>query len=339
MTIRNPAVWTWDQIKIAAITVEGAGHGPRTLPRSLAIQRIGLADIRYALAHGIKDFNADPTHYLFLCALYPLVGLIAARLISGTALIPLLFPLVSGFALIGPLAAVGIYEMSRRREAGIAVSWTDAFQVFRSPAIWEIVKLAVLFAALFIVWVLVADLLYRATLANMATDSFGEFLHAVFTTGPGWALLIVGNGLGFLVRPDSTCARPGVLPGRDRPSRARRNCDPHIHRSGALQSRHRGNMGPDGGRDPARRIDPAAAGTGGGAAGALTRKLASVPAVGGRGLRHAPLADEASSRLSSVLICHGRNESDGGRPSGNPSRRRGPLAQDGLFSKGRRQLG
>lgn len=198
MTIRNPAVWTWDQIKIAAITVEGAGHGPRTLPRSLAIQRIGLADIRYALAHGIKDFNADPTHYLFLCALYPLVGLIAARLISGTALIPLLFPLVSGFALIGPLAAVGIYEMSRRREAGIAVSWTDAFQVFRSPAIWEIVKLAVLFAALFIVWVLVADLLYRATLANMATNSFGEFLHAVFTTGPGWALLIVGNGLGFL---------------------------------------------------------------------------------------------------------------------------------------------
>ncbi len=198
MTIRNPAVWTWDQIKIAAITVEEAGHGPRTLPRSLAIQRIGLADIRYALAHGIEDFNADPTHYLFLCALYPLVGLVAARLISGTALIPLLFPLVSGFALIGPLAAVGIYEMSRRREAGIAVSWTDAFQVFRSPAIWEIVKLAVLFAALFIVWVLVADLLYRATLANMATDSFGEFLHAVFTTGPGWALLIVGNGLGFL---------------------------------------------------------------------------------------------------------------------------------------------
>ena len=198
MTIRNPAVWTWDQIKIAAITVEEAGHCPPTLPRSLAIQRIGLADIRYALAHGIEDFNADPTHYLFLCALYPLVGLVAARLISGTALIPLLFPLVSGFALIGPLAAVGIYEMSRRREAGIAVSWTDAFQVFRSPAIWEIVKLAVLFAALFIVWVLVADLLYRATLANMATDLFGEFLHAVFTTGPGWALLIVGNGLGFL---------------------------------------------------------------------------------------------------------------------------------------------
>ena len=103
MTIRNPAVWTWDQIKIAAITVEGAGHGPRTLPRSLAIQRIGLADIRYALAHGIKDFNADPTHYLFLCALYPLVGLIAARLISGTALIPLLFPLVSGLALSWPV--------------------------------------------------------------------------------------------------------------------------------------------------------------------------------------------------------------------------------------------
>lgn len=198
MTIRNPAVWTWDQIRSAAITVEEAGHGPRTLPQSLAVQRIGVADIRYALARGLEDFNADPTHYLFLCALYPVVGLIAARMISGTDMLPLLFPLVSGFALIGPLAAVGIYEMSRRREAGIQVSWTDAFQVFRSPAIWEVVKLAALFAALFIVWVLIADLLYRVTLGNMATNSFGEFLHAVFTTGPGWALLIVGNGLGFL---------------------------------------------------------------------------------------------------------------------------------------------
>ena len=84
-------------------------------------------------------------------------------------------------------------------------------------------KLAVLFAALFIVWVLVADLLYRATLANMATNSFGEFLHAVFTTGPGWALLIRRQWPRVLVCPDSTCARPGVLPGRDRPSRARRN--------------------------------------------------------------------------------------------------------------------
>ena len=338
MTIRNPAVWTWDQIKIAAITVEGAGHGPRTLPRSLAIQRIGLADIRYALAHGIEDFNADPTHYLFLCALYPLVGLVAARLISGTALVPLLFPLVSGFALIGPLAAVGIYEMSRRREAGIAVSWTDAFQVFRSPVIWEIVKLAVLFAALFIVWVLVADLLYRATLAirpQLVRQLPARGVH----DRPRLGALHRRQWSRVLVRPDSTCARPGVLPGRDRSSRARRNRHPHIHRSGTLQSRHRGNMGPDCGRDPARRIDPSVARTGGGAAGALTRKLASVPAAGGRGLRHASPADEASSRLGSVLICHGRNESDGGRPSGNPSRRRGPLAQDGLFSKGRRQLG
>lgn len=198
MAIRNPAVWTWDQIRIAAVAVEGAGHGPRTLPRSLAIRRIGVADIRYALSKGLEDFNADPTHYLFLCALYPVVGLIIARMISGTDALPLLFPLVSGFALIGPLAAVGIYEMSRRREAGMEISWTDAFQVFHSPAIWEVVKLAVLFAALFIVWVLAADLLYRATLEGTDFGSFGGFLHDVFTTGPGWALLIVGNGIGFL---------------------------------------------------------------------------------------------------------------------------------------------
>jgi len=198
MAIRNPLVWTWEQVRLAAVTVEEAGHGDRVVPERLVVRRIGLADIRFALAKGLEDFNADPTHYLFLCALYPLVGLIMARLISGYGIVPLLFPLVSGFALIGPIAAVGIYEMSRRREAGEEVSWTDAFRVLQSPVIWEVVKLAAMFAAIFILWVLAADLLYRVTLGPDQPQSAGGFLHDVFTTGPGWALLIVGNALGFL---------------------------------------------------------------------------------------------------------------------------------------------
>ena len=95
----------------------------------LGISRIGLADIRYALSRGWEDFGADPTHYLFLCALYPVLGLIIGRFAFGYEVLPVVYPLVTGFALVGPVAALGIYEMSRRREAGGEVHWWNAFGV------------------------------------------------------------------------------------------------------------------------------------------------------------------------------------------------------------------
>ena len=84
----------------------------------LTIRRIGIADLKDALRLGFADFNAMPTHAMFLCLIYPVVGLLLARLAFGYSVLPLLYPLVTGFALIGPVAALGLYEFSRRREAG-----------------------------------------------------------------------------------------------------------------------------------------------------------------------------------------------------------------------------
>jgi uncharacterized membrane protein len=53
----------------------------------------------------------------FLCIIYPLVGTALAWLTFGHETLQLLFPLASGFALVGPAAAVGLYEMSRRERA------------------------------------------------------------------------------------------------------------------------------------------------------------------------------------------------------------------------------
>src|SRR5271163_2147976 len=109
MTIRNPVVWTWDQVKQAAISLDEAGHrdaGETARSARLRVRRIGVADIRYALSKGIEDFNSDPTHYLFLCALYPVVGLILARFASGAGVMQFVYPLAAGFALLGPLAGI-----------------------------------------------------------------------------------------------------------------------------------------------------------------------------------------------------------------------------------------
>jgi uncharacterized membrane protein len=200
MTIRNPVVWTWDQVKLAVANLDEAGHrdvGEAARTARPMVRRIDLTDIRDALSRGIEDFNTDPTHYLFLCALYPVIGLVLARFASGAGVLPLIFPLVAGFALLGPLAGIGIYEMSMRRERGEDIAWWNAFYVVRSPALGQIVKLGLLLAVIFVVWLVVAYAIYWLTLRTPPVSA-AEFLHAVFTTKAGWALIVVGNFVGFL---------------------------------------------------------------------------------------------------------------------------------------------
>ena len=126
--IRNPVEWSVDQLKTASVAVGQAGHAVRGDERARhaplpAVRRIGLADLREVLAQGVGDFAAYRSDVLFLCVIYPLAGLVLAWAAFNYSLLPLLFPLAAGFALLGPVAAVGLYEMSRRREQGVETSY------------------------------------------------------------------------------------------------------------------------------------------------------------------------------------------------------------------------
>jgi uncharacterized membrane protein len=165
------------------------------LPR---VRRIGFSDLRMALDGGFADFRALPSHAVFLCLLYPLVGVFLGGLLLRYDVVPLLFPLVAGFALIGPFAAVGLYELSRRLELGLDSSWEHAFDVLRSPAKWSVFALGVLLTAIFIAWLLTARWLYHVTLAPLAPRDIGGFAHALFTTAAGWKMIVWGNLLGLL---------------------------------------------------------------------------------------------------------------------------------------------
>jgi uncharacterized membrane protein len=162
------------------------------------IRKIGLADLKFALARGLDDFLAMPSHAVFLCLIYPVVGFALARLVLGYNVLPLLFPLAAGFALVGPFAAIGLYEMSRRREAGLDVSWRHALDVFRSPSIGAIAALGLLLVAIFLIWIAVAQAIYVANFGYTPAAAMSGFIQQVFTTPAGWALIVVGNGVGFL---------------------------------------------------------------------------------------------------------------------------------------------
>ena len=172
----------------------GAGEAPA----QLAVNRIGFSDLKDALRRGLDDFAAMPTHAMFLCAIYPVVGLLLARLAFGYSILPLLYPLGAGFALIGPLAALGLYELSRRREAGLDVSASHALDVVDSSSIGALIALGLLLLGLFVLWIAFANAIYIADFGYAPPASIRSFAHDVLTTRAGWNLIVVGNGVGFL---------------------------------------------------------------------------------------------------------------------------------------------
>jgi uncharacterized membrane protein len=202
MTIRNPIEWATDQLKLTGLVVGAAGRAGAATEeldsRLPEICPIRIADLGDVLARGLDDFAAYRTDVVFLCIVYPVVGLVLGRLAFGYGMLPLLFPLASGFALIGPFAAVGLYEMSRRREQGGNVAWPDAFGVIRSRSFGAIIVLGLLLVAIFLFWLVAAEAIYEATLGPEPPASLGSFARDVFTTGAGWTMIVVGVGVGFL---------------------------------------------------------------------------------------------------------------------------------------------
>src|SRR5258705_1661713 len=139
-----------------------------------------------------------PSHVIFLAIIYPVAGLFLARLTFGYHVLPLLFPLAAGYALIGPFAAIGLYELSRLREQGVDVSWKHALGVLRFPSLDAIAALGVVLMIVFVIWLATALWLYRSLFGDGSPESIGQFLRDIFTTSQGWILIIAGNGIGFL---------------------------------------------------------------------------------------------------------------------------------------------
>src|SRR5271156_4533152 len=193
MAIGNPVEWGSNYLGLAASTLRSTIHAIHRPEESLhtplpVVRRIELADITDALMNGFRDFSMYRTDVLFLCVVYPIIGLFLARLVIGEGLLQLLFPLTSGFALIGPFVALGLYEMSRQREQGTVVNWATAFQVLRSPSSGAIAGLALLLTAVFLAWLFVAQNLYDMTLGPPLPASIAVFAHDVVTTTAGWVL-------------------------------------------------------------------------------------------------------------------------------------------------------
>jgi uncharacterized membrane protein len=176
------------------------------------VRKISVGDVFTALRKGFDDFWEKPSHYVFLCLIYPIAGLVLMRWTSGANALPMVFPLMSGFALIGPLAALGLYEISRRRERGMDASWRHARQVIHSPAVPSILAVGVMLVAVFVAWLLIAQALYVNLFGETPPASIAVFIDQLFNTTEGWRMIILGNAIGFVFAAFVLCTTVIAFP-------------------------------------------------------------------------------------------------------------------------------
>jgi uncharacterized membrane protein len=172
--------------------------GWRDAPASTYLVRnLRLADLRHALQRGVEDFARKPSHLLFLGLLYPIAGIALALLTAGQNAFYLLYPLMSGFVLLGPFAAIGLYEISRRRERGEDPGWQSALEVLRTPALGSVLGLGALLAVIFIAWLVAAHAIYMFYFGEAPAASYAAFFDQVFGTPSGLHMIVVGNIVGL----------------------------------------------------------------------------------------------------------------------------------------------
>jgi uncharacterized membrane protein len=176
-----------------------ARGGASRKPAQIRVRKITHEDLSYSLRRGLDDFLTFRGDIVFAGVVYTVIGLAAVVMTTSSPLMPFFVPVVAGVGLLGPVAAVGFYELARRREAGQQdVHWFNFLEVRKRPSADEMGIVAGMLLLIFFLWLLAAGALYAALFGWATPESVPDFLATIFTTPRGWALIVAGGAVGAI---------------------------------------------------------------------------------------------------------------------------------------------
>jgi uncharacterized membrane protein len=191
-------------------------RSPASIRRQrIPVRTIGDGDLRFALRAGWEDFQDMRGDIFFAGLIYTVLGLAAVAMTASNSFIPFFLPVVAGVGLLGPLSAIGFYELARRREDGKDVHWFNFVDVRKRPSADDMAVVGFVLVIVFALWLMAAGLLYIAAFGWGAPTSINGFLASVFTTPQGWGLIlggaIVGAMFGWIVLALSVASLPMLV--------------------------------------------------------------------------------------------------------------------------------
>jgi uncharacterized membrane protein len=167
--------------------------------RDPVVRSVAIGEIVDSLAEGLRDFQHAPIYGLVFGALYSAGGILIMLSAFALGVGYLAYPLAAGFALLGPFVAVGLYEVSRRRESGQPLSWSAVVATIVAQGRRELGWMAFVTLFIFVVWMYQIRLLIALMLGLRSFSSLQDFLTVVTTTPEGWIFLIVGHAMGAVL--------------------------------------------------------------------------------------------------------------------------------------------
>ena len=175
-------------------------QGPsRAFPGMPYLNTITFADIGTAFAQGISDFRKAPQYGLFFGGIFAVAGLIIIASVLWFDMPWMIYPFAIGFPLVGPFAAVGLYEVSRRLEAGERLDWSGILSVIWRQRTREFSWMAFVSLFIFWVWIYQVRLLIAIILGFKASTSLNRFFEVLVSTQEGALFLIVGHIVGAIL--------------------------------------------------------------------------------------------------------------------------------------------
>ncbi len=160
------------------------------------VKVLTFKELEKALSRGIADFIAKPRFGLVIGAACAFFGIAIVACISWLNIPWMIYPFAIGFPLVGPFLAVGLYEVSRRLQAGESVTWNAVVSRMWIQRGRELSWMA--FVVLFVIWMWVYQvrLLMALFLGRMSFSSLPGFIELITTTSAGLWFLGVGHIVG-----------------------------------------------------------------------------------------------------------------------------------------------